>query len=322
MRNTFVQALLEAAGDREDFLVISGDAGLGVFDDFSREHPDRFINGGIAEQNTISMAAGMALAGLRVCVYNIVPFLLYRAHEQVRNDICNHRLPVILAGIGAGLSYAPAGMTHYAIEDLAVARSLPGLEVLSPCDPREASAAARRALESSGPVYVRLGKRGEPELNASSSIDLTLPQVLREGRDCDLLVHGALAAEVLGAAEILSARGIEARVVSVPLVQPLDVDPLFPHEPGERSVYVIEEHQVASGLGAEIARQVALRRLPLRLRVLGLPAGSVHHVRDHAGMRREFGLDADSIARTVLEDPEVPGLSMSTARSLKEHPRA
>src|SRR5690242_9623991 len=129
MRNAFIDTILASCGQRDDIFIISGDAGLGVFDNFKEKFPGRFLNLGAAEQNTISFAAGLALTGFKVVVYNIIPFVLYRCYEQVRNDICYQDLPIILAGIGSGLTYSPQGMTHYSIEDLGIARTLPNLTV-------------------------------------------------------------------------------------------------------------------------------------------------------------------------------------------------
>jgi len=175
MRNAFVDTIIEASLQRDDVFIISGDAGLGVFDDFQKQCPDRFLNLGIAEQNMIGWAAGMALAGFRVYVYNIVPFVLYRCFEQVRNDICYQKLPVTLIGIGSGLTYSPMGMTHYSLEDLAIARSLPNLRVFSPADPTEAESAARLTLTGGSPNYVRLAKRGEPRIHLDGPPDVTKP---------------------------------------------------------------------------------------------------------------------------------------------------
>jgi transketolase len=175
VRNTFIDTVIDACRNRDDIFILSGDAGLGVFDSFKDEFPDRFRNMGVAEQNTISFAAGLAMTGCRVVVYNIIPFLLYRCYEQVRNDICCQKLPVVLAGIGSGITYAPQGMSHYSIEDIGLVQTLPDLVAISPMDPAEARAAARYALDSSHPVYVRLAKNNEPSFHKSSDMDITLP---------------------------------------------------------------------------------------------------------------------------------------------------
>jgi transketolase len=181
MRNSFVNTIIDSCNKRDDIFILSGDAGLGVFDQFKEDYPDRFLNMGLAEQNTIGFAAGLAMSGYRVVVYNIIPFVLYRCYEQVRNDICYQKLPVVLVGIGSGVTYAPMGMTHYSIEDIGLARTLPNMTVISPCDPIEARLAAAHALESTTPLYVRLAKRGEPDIHTNSDFDILKPQVIRQG---------------------------------------------------------------------------------------------------------------------------------------------
>ena len=183
--------------------MISGDAGLGVLDEFQELFPKRFLNLGIAEQNMASFAAGLCLTGRKVYLYNIIPFLLFRCYEQVRNDICYQELPVVLVGTGSGITYAPQGVTHYAVEDLGVCRTLPNLTVISPGDPNEAAAAARYSLLAEGPVYIRLAKSGETPLFDGSDIDVTRPRLVREGKNAAILFHGSIAGEAFAAADTL-----------------------------------------------------------------------------------------------------------------------
>lgn len=300
MRNSFVNTILEACKQRDDIFIISGDAGLGVFDTFKEEQPDRFLNLGAAEQNMISFAAGMAMTGYKVLIYNIIPFVLYRCYEQVRNDICYQNLPIILAGIGSGLTYAPQGMTHYSVEDLGLAGTLPSLTVLSPIDPIEARLAAEYALSASEPVYVRLAKRGEPDIHTTPYFDITLPQLLLEGdAPVALLCHGSIGEETLHAARILAEEGVNPRVFSVPMVQPIDRDALLHFLEGMQDVVTVEEHYHSCGFGSTLREIIMDSGLPCSLTTLGISSHFVHEVHDTAGMRRLFGIDAGSIAATV-----------------------
>ena len=165
MRNTVINKITEVAKKNKNIFIITGDAGFGVLDEYKNSFPKRFLNLGIAEQNTISFAGGLALTGYKVFVYNIVPFVMYRCYEQVRNDICYQKLPVILIGIGSGVTYAPQGVTHYSVEDVALAKTLPNLTILSPADPYEAALCAEYALKSKNPVYIRIAKSGEPKIH-------------------------------------------------------------------------------------------------------------------------------------------------------------
>lgn len=299
MRNAFIDTILESCRTRDDIFVLSGDAGLGVFDRFREERPDRFLNMGVAEQNTISFAAGLAMTGYRVLVYNIIPFVLYRCYEQVRNDICYQELPVILAGIGSGVTYAPMGMTHYSVEDIGIARTLPNLEVISPIDPVEARLAAGYALQADRPVYVRLAKRGEPDIHAECSFDLKKPQLLRGGTGSAILFHGSVGTEVLMAAEMLQQRGICPRIISVPFLQPLDIQALMELLGDIGHVFTVEEHFIGSGLGCIMACESARISAGFRLHMLGISDEYIHAVLDNDGMRARFGISAGGIAARV-----------------------
>lgn len=301
MRNSFIDTIIDECSRRDDVFIISGDAGLGVFDQFKVEHPDRFLNLGIAEQNMISHAAGMALAGYKVYVYNIIPFLLYRCYEQVRNDICYQKLPVTLVGIGCGLTYAMQGMTHYSVEDLGLARTLPNLRVFSPMDPVQAKLAAQYSLRSEDPVFVRLAKRGEPNIHAHDAFDVNQPQLVAEGQGVAIVFHGTVVSETLKAREMLQSQGISPRVISLPMVQPLPFHELQAMLDGISQVFVVEEHYVDSGLGASLALEHARANPPWRLHCLGIVPGFVHEIRNQDGMREFYGISATAIARRVAE---------------------
>ncbi|MBN1817479.1 MAG: hypothetical protein JW828_08960 [Sedimentisphaerales bacterium] len=299
MRNTFANAVMEACDNRRDVFICSGDAGLGVFDDFQNTHSEHFLNMGVAEQNMIGFSAGLAMTGFKVFCYNIIPFVLYRCYEQVRNDICYQRLPVVLAGIGSGVAYAPAGMTHYSVEDIGIARTLPNLTVFSPIDPAEAACCAEYALDATEPVYVRLAKRGEPGIHKDEQIDITLPCILRTGREIAVITHGAIAAEVLAAADLLQEHNIYPRVISVTQIQPLNLQALQSALQGIRTVMSIEEHFVGSGLGSILAGAWAGQKNAPKLLMWGIPDAFIHAIRAGDRMREEFGLSAPQIADRI-----------------------
>lgn len=301
MRNTFIDTVITAFKERDDIFIVTGDGGLGVFDDFKEKHPDRFLNLGVAEQNMASFSAGLAATGFKVFMYNIIPFLLYRCYEQVRNDICYQELPVVLVGIGSGITYAPQGMTHYSIEDIGIARTLPGLTVLSPVDPAEAAAAAEYALGSDRPVYVRLPKRGEPVIHSGTGLDISVPQVIADGKDVAIVFHGSIAEEVMEASKLLKDEGVVPLLLSVPMVQPLNKEKLLEKLDGIKLVVVVEEHFENSGLG-NIMKIIHSETKPLWfLKTLGLPFDFIHEVRKTRGMRKLFGIAASDIVRTVKE---------------------
>jgi transketolase len=299
MRNAFINTILDACAAREDIFILSGDAGLGVFDRFKVEYPERFRNMGVAEQNTISFAAGLAMTGFRVIVYNIAPFVLYRCYEQVRNDICYQELPVVLVGTGSGITYAPMGMSHYAVEDLGLVQTLPNLTTISPMDPVEARAAAGFALESAGPVYVRLAKRGEPCFSREENPDISLPQIVREGGGTAIVFHGSVSLEVMNAATVLQEKGICPLLISVPMIQPLAIGLLLEMLAKVERVVCVEEHFANCGLCSILARLKVEHAAGWRLTQLGISPQFIHEVGSTADLRASFGIAAADIVRAV-----------------------
>lgn len=304
MRNAFIDTVLDACKARDDIYILSGDAGLGVFDQFREEYPDRFRNMGIAEQNTISFAAGLALTGYKVFVYNIIPFLLYRCYEQVRNDICYQELPVVLVGIGSGITYAPMGMSHYSVEDLGLAQTLPNLTTISPMDPVEARVAANYTLDWGKPAYVRLAKRGEPNFHNDSNFDITAPQLIRNGAVTAIIFHGSISDEVMAAYDVLSARNSAPLVISVPTVQPLDTTSLLDMLSTVLHVVCVEEHYTNCGLGSMLARLKAEQAVGWRLTCMGISPHFIHKIGKTESLRSSFGISSAEIIHAV-ESPTV-----------------
>lgn len=301
MRNAFMDTVMDSCRSRDDIFIVSGDAGLGVFDEFKVTNAESFLNLGIAEQNMIGFTAGLSLTGFKVYAYNIIPFVLYRCYEQVRNDICYQKLPVTLVGIGSGVTYAPGGMTHYSVEDIGIAQTLPNFTIISPADPVEAMLAAHFSLQADGPVYVRLAKRGEPTLHLGNDFDITLPHVIKEGADIAILFHGSISVEVMKAYEVLAGDGIYPLVISIPMLNPLHTERLLDLLKNIKHVVSVEEHFENCGLG-NILRKVALdSRSSWRLTVLGIPFRFIHEVKDADGMRTHFGISSPAIVQTVKE---------------------
>lgn len=299
MRNAFIDTIIAACRERDDIFILSGDAGLGVFDTFKEEYPHRFRNMGVAEQNTISFAAGLAMTGFKVFIYNIAPFVLYRCYEQVRNDLCYQELPVVLVGTGSGITYAPMGMSHYAVEDLGIVQTLPNLVAISPMDPVEARVAAQWALTSDKPLYVRLAKRGEATFHGDEAFDIRLPQIIRAGADSAIVFHGSIADEVMSAYDALRLRGRTPLLVSIPTVQPLAGAALLNILAGVRQVVCVEEHFAHCGLGGMLARLKAEQPVPWGLTLLGIPPHFIHSVAQRDTLRSLYAIAATDIMHAV-----------------------
>ena len=240
MRDAFAQELTRLAAESMDLTLLSGDIGNRMFDRYKLVAPERFFNCGIAEANMMSVAAGMALSGLRPVIYTITPFTTTRCLEQIRVGVAYHQAPVVIVGTGSGLSYAELGPTHHSLEDMAILRTLPGLNVVAPADSDELVAQLRAALDASNPTYMRIGKKGEPTLHGESAqLGIGKANLLREGSDMLVLGVGPILGEALKAAEVVVAEGISVAVASLGGVKPLDgpfLEAMAHRFPGWRSV--------------------------------------------------------------------------------------
>ena len=209
MRNAFADEITRLGAVDKRVTLLSGDIGNKLFDKFKDNNSDRFFNCGVAEANMMGMAAGLALNGLRPVVYTITPFTTTRFYEQIRVDVCYHRAPVVIVGTGAGLSYVDLGPTHHSCEDIAMLRVLPEMTVLCPCDANELRAALRAALKHDGPVYMRIGKKGEPVIYKSPpDFEIGRAITVREGSDICLISTGNVMRLALDVADQLGIIGI------------------------------------------------------------------------------------------------------------------
>ena len=286
MRNSVASRIKQLAKEDARLFVIAGDAGLGVWDDFKES--GKFINPGVNEQLDIGFAAGMALMGHRVIYYNITPFVIMRPYEFVRNDICYQELPIILIATGSGITYAPAGVTHYALEDITLALSMPNLMIFSPSDPVEAIACFEYAYKSDHPSYIRIPKSGEKRLH-SGSINITKPIFIHKtSSNAILLVHSSIVDEV---EEILEYVDID--VATVPFLNaPMDWD-LFLKE--YEHIFTLEEHFVDGGFGSYLRD-----RCSKRVHKIGIKNEYIHKVGNRDYLRRYYGIDAKSVALKIF----------------------
>lgn len=300
MRNAFADEVTKLAAQDQRVVLLSGDIGNKLFDNFKKVDERRFYNCGVAEANMMGVAAGMALSGLRPLVYTITPFTTTRCFEQIRVDACYHHVPVTIVGTGSGLSYAELGPTHHSLEDLAILRTLPGMTVMAPCDANELRACLRAALKQDGPVYIRIGKKGEPVIfNEVPDLRIGKVSIVRTGTDVALLSAGTMMGEALAAAERLHAEGISAEVVSMHSIKPLDVEYLAAAARRFKLIASIEEHGLIGGLGSAIAEWRARVNAPVRQLAFGTPDEFMHEVGTQEYARRKYGLTAEVIAAGV-----------------------
>ena len=304
MRNAFAKQITQLAQQDERIVLLSGDIGNRLFDDIKAKCPGRFLNCGVAEANMIGVAAGMAMSGLRPVCYTITPFITYRCMEQIRIDVCYHHVPVVIVGTGAGLSYASLGATHHSCEEMGMLRLLPGLAVIAPADEWEVRASIKAALSHPNPVYIRIGKKGEPAVHkAEPAFTIGKAITMSEGTDVCLLSAGTVLPEAVGAAEELSKQGISAKVVSFHTIKPLDTELLSRAFSKFRLVATIEEHSVLGGLGGAVAEWLA-DHAPMKARLIrcGTPDEFLHETAEQEHAREKFGLTPSGISKRVLSE--------------------
>lgn len=303
MRNAFANELTKLAGMDNRIVLLSGDIGNRLFDEYKSCYPQRFYNCGVAEANMMSMAAGMALSGLRPITYTITPFTTARCYEQIKVDVCLHNLPVIIVGIGSGLSYAELGVTHHSNDDIALLRILPNMTVICPADSFEVRAALRAALKHDGPVYIRLGKKGEPVVHKDiPKFEIGKGIIVRDGKDVCLLSTGNILPTVMKAAEILQEQNVTARIVSFHTVKPLDTE-LLSHAFAKFCVVAsIEEHGILGGFGSSIAEwHTGTNGMVGNLICMGLADTFFCEAGKQKDARQYFGLTPEAIAKNIME---------------------
>ncbi|MEM7680323.1 MAG: transketolase C-terminal domain-containing protein [Planctomycetota bacterium] len=307
MRNAFADELLKIALEDPKVVMLSGDIGNRLFDEFKAKAPDRFFNCGVAEANLIGVAAGLAMDGFRPVAYTIVPFITARCLEQIRVDLCYHNLPVTVVGVGGGLSYASLGGTHHACEDLAMLRCLPEMNVYAPADAMEVRGCLRSALSHDAPAYVRIGKKREPVFHESIPACKPGGSVqLKEGADAVLLACGNILPVVMDAADALAKRGVHAAVHSAYGVKPLDTALLQTVFAKTSVVATIEEHTLVGGFGSAVAEWLVDRTAEgfapaARLLRLGTGDRYLHEAGSQAYARTQYGLTPTAIADRVTE---------------------
>lgn len=306
MRAEFARAMVDLAGRDERVVLLTGDLGFTVLEPFAERHPDRFYNVGVAEQNMIGLATGLAEAGLVPFVYSIATFVSLRPYEFIRNGPALHELPVRIVGVGGGLDYGHNGVTHYALEDVAVLRVQPSLTVLTPADPDQALAALAATEDLPTPVYFRLGKEAQPVPGLGGRFTLGRAHTIGDGEDVAIVAMGTMASEAVEAARLLAERDVAASVVVVSSVSPPPVEDLIEALSRVRLALTVEAHYSHGGVGSLVCEVVAENRLACRV----VRRGVDRMPRGVTGTQRYlydvFGLSAAQLADSVAE-ALVPG---------------
>ena len=300
-RTAYGEALAEL-GETYDFLVLDGDLSKATQTClFARKYPERFFDLGIAEQDLMGTAAGMASCGKTVFASTFAMFAAGRAYEQIRNAIAYSHLNVKIGATHAGISVGEDGATHQCNEDIALMRTIPGMVVINPSDDVEARAAVKAAYKHEGPVYLRFGRLAVPVINDREDYKFELGKgvVLREGKDITLIATGLPVAETLEAAEKLAADGIDAKVINIHTIKPLDEELIVEAAKETGKVVTIEEHSVIGGLGSAVC-DVLSEKAPTKVLKIG-----INDTYGESGpaveLVKKYGLDAESIYKKIKE---------------------
>lgn len=302
MRNTFIKVLIEEARKDDRIFVITPDLGFSVLEDFEKEFPDRFLNVGIAEANAISIASGLALSGKIVYVYSIVPFVTMRPFEQIRVDLAYMNTNVRLVGVGAGVTYGPAGATHHAIEDIAIMRALPNMTVLSPCDPWEVENIVKDTITHEGPIYFRLAKKGEPIIsNQDSDFMYSKANLIKEGGDINILFTGNASDIAIDVKDILEKNNLTVNLASIYSLKPFDEDFINTILEKGKPVFTIEEHNILGGLGSIVSEYIAESKFNPIFKRFGLPDEYSHYVGSQMFIREKFNFTAETVSKIILD---------------------
>jgi len=291
MRNTFITTLIERARVDERIFVVTPDLGFSVLEKYVEEFPDRFLNIGIAEQNAIGVAAGLALSRKMVFVYSIIPFVTMRCFEQVRIDVAYMNLDVRLIGVGAGMSYGPAGTTHHAIEDIAIMRALPNMTVCCPGDPVEAKEIITRSFEHNGPMYIRLGRGGEPVIHPEGiRIEIGKAITVCEGTDVVLLTTSNMLEQGRDWVIYWKNRNKSVQLVSMPTIKPIDKDAIIRIIESGLPIVTLEEHSIIGGLGSAVAEIIADYGKSVKFKRIAINDTYPHFVGSQLFLRQKLGI--------------------------------
>ena len=301
MRTGIIKEIHNLMRKDENIYFLTGDLGYNVLEDMQKEFPKRVINMGVAEQNMMGVASGLALSGKKVYVYSIIPFVTMRCYEQIRNDICYNNADVTILGVGSGLSYGILSATHFALEDVAILRALPNMTIFSPADEIEAVLGVKELYKQKGPAYIRIGKKEEPKIyERPYNLKIGKGNILTEGEDITIFATGSIMSEALGAAKLLKEKNIKASVINIHTIKPLDKELIIRESHFKKHVFVVEEHGKIGGLGSAVLENISeIDDFP-KTTLIGTEDKFIKEIGTQEFLREATGLSADKIANKIL----------------------
>jgi transketolase len=303
MRLAFVQTLTELAARDSRIMLLTGDLGYMALEAFADKYPARFLNVGVAEQNMVGLATGLAEAGFIPFVYSIVPFAVLRPYEFIRNGPIQHQLPVRIVGVGGGMEYGLNGLSHYGLEDIAVMRTQPGINVIAPADHQQMRNALRATWNLPGPIYYRIGKDDKTVVaGLDGRFELGCSQQLRDGNDVVIIAMGCMATEAVAAAEELAKQGVSSCVLVVASITPAPVDDLVKALSRFPLAITVEAHYLSGGLGSLVAEVAAERRLPCRVVRVAVKTPVTGLCGSQSYLYHKYGLSCEALVKTVQQE--------------------
>ncbi len=303
MRSLFAKEITSIAKKNKKVVLLSGDIGNRMFDKFKDFAPERFINCGIAEANMMSLASGMALCGLRPVIYTITPFTTTRCLEQIKIGAAYHDANLLIIGTGSGLSYSELGPTHHSLEDIAVIRSIPGIRILTPSDPEELKVHLNESLLLNGPTYIRIGKKGEPNIfSKNNNLGIGKANLLKKGSDVLIITMGPIVSEALKASNDLSGENIDVAVATIGSIKPLDKKFLIEQITRNYKYWItLEEHGLVGGLGSLILEWALENSYlsKLKLKRIAVESKFINRLGNQDYTRKILKLDSSGIKETI-----------------------
>ena len=301
MRDEFLKSLTNLAEKNKNIVLLTADLGFGVFEEFEKQFPGQYFNVGVAEQNMTGVAVGLSLEGKKVITYSIGNFPILRCLEQIRNDACYHDTNITIVGSGGGFSYGALGMSHHATEDLAILRALPYVTVVAPSSTWEAEEATKQLIQNGGVSYLRLDKTSYIEDTSNKTFSLGKSRKIKEGNDITLISTGGILHDVMIAYYELIRLGINARVLSMHTLKPIDKNAIIKAASQTGGIITIEEHNKDGGLGSAVAEVcMDAEVFPKKFSRIGLNNIYSSIVGSQKYLKSRYEMDSESIIKTVL----------------------
>lgn len=302
MRQIVIEKIADEMKKNENVFFLTGDLGYGVLEKLQIEFPDRFINCGIAEQNLIGVAAGLALSGKKVFIYSIIPFITMRCFEQIRNDICYHNLDITILGVGSGLSYGVLGPTHFALEDISLMRVLPNMKIFNPADAIDAELCIKYVIENSGPFYFRIGKKTEKIIfEEKYHFHFGKGIELKKGSDIVIFTTGTTLFNVLESEKILrQEHNLATSVIYFNTLKPIDAQLIIERSIQKKAIFVVEENYLTGGLTSAVSEVLAGHGKSAKVVSISVKNEFIKEIGSQDYLREKLGLSVNKIVEKVL----------------------